>query len=53
MSSRSRTDGGRKLAAAAIALVASLSACSDIYYDRRETVALGADTTSPPIGSRK
>ena len=43
MSFKSRTDGRRKAAAAAIALAGMLSACSDIYYDRRETVALGAD----------
>ena len=49
MSSRSRTKarrGGRRLAAAATLaaiLAAMLSACSDIYYDRRETIALGAD----------
>ena len=44
MSSRSRTRvcrRGRRLAAAAM-LAAMLSGCSDIYYDRRETVALGA-----------
>jgi hypothetical protein len=29
--------------AAAISLSVALSGCSDIYYDRRETVALGAD----------
>jgi hypothetical protein len=28
---------------AASALVAGLTGCSDIYYDRRETIALGAD----------
>ena len=36
MSSRSRTS------AAAILLAAALAGCSDIYYDRRETVALHA-----------
>jgi hypothetical protein len=44
MSSRSRTRAcrrGRWLAAAAM-LAAMLSACSDIYYDRRETISLGA-----------
>ncbi len=42
MSSRSRTkrDAG---AGAVVALGAMLGGCSDIYYDRRETVALGAD----------
>jgi hypothetical protein len=29
--------------AAALAAGASLSGCSDIYFDRRETIALGAD----------
>jgi hypothetical protein len=46
MSSKSRTeartDARRKLAAGVL-LVACLGGCSDIYYDRRETVALGAD----------
>jgi hypothetical protein len=47
MSSQSRTRTGRKPLAALVALGAMLGAmlggCSDIYYDRRETVALGAD----------
>jgi hypothetical protein len=42
MSSQSRTRTGRSLAAL-VALGAALAGCSDIYYDRRETVALGAD----------
>jgi hypothetical protein len=43
MSSKSRIDGRCKRLFAAITLAAMLSGCSDIYYDRRETVALGAD----------
>jgi hypothetical protein len=43
MSSQSRTKPHRKALAAVIALGAALGGCSDIYYDRRETVALGAD----------
>ena len=43
MSSQSRTRTGRKPLAALVALGAMLGGCSDIYYDRRETVALGAD----------
>ena len=34
---------GTKAAAALVALGTMLSACSGIYYDRRETVFLGAD----------
>jgi hypothetical protein len=41
MSSRSRIEP-RPLVAV-LALAAALGGCSDIYYDRRETVALGAD----------
>jgi hypothetical protein len=43
MSSPSRTERSHKALAAIIALGALLGGCSDIYYDRRETVALGAD----------
>jgi hypothetical protein len=43
MSFKSRIDGRCKLVAAAVALAGTLSGCSDIYYDRRETIALGAD----------
>ena len=43
MSSSSRTERSHKALAAIIALGALLGGCSDIYYDRRETVALGAD----------
>jgi hypothetical protein len=41
MSSKSRTE----VACTALVLTATLAAggCSDIYFDRRETVALGAD----------
>ena len=45
MWSSSRTEA-RALAARALvlaALAAMLAGCSDIYFDRRETVALGAD----------
>ena len=42
MSFKSRIDGGWLLAAV-ISLAGMMSGCSDIYYDRRETVALGAD----------
>ena len=41
MSSRSGTSC--KMLSAVVALGAVLGGCSDIYYDRRETVALGAD----------
>ncbi len=46
MWSRSRTRRVRAVAAAmALVLLAGamLAGCSDIYYDRRETIALGAD----------
>ena len=43
MSSQSRTERFRKPVLAAVALAAVLGGCSDIYYDRRETIALGAD----------
>ena len=43
MSSRSRTEARRRALAAVIGLGALTGGCSDIYYDRRETVALGAD----------
>jgi hypothetical protein len=42
MSSRSRTSNVRKIATAAL-VAAALGGCSDIYYDRRDTIALGAD----------
>jgi len=41
--SRPRTERAARAIAAAAALGALLAGCSDIYYDRRETVALGAD----------
>jgi len=43
MSSQSRTRTRSKALCATLALGAILAGCSDIYYDRRETVALGAD----------
>src|SRR6266540_1466434 len=43
MSSKSRTKRGCKSLAVLVTLGAALGGCSDIYYDRRETVALGAD----------
>ena len=43
MSSPSRTERSHKTLAALIAFGALLGGCSDIYYDRRETIALGAD----------
>lgn len=44
MSSQSRTKPARiKLVYAAIAMAVTLGACSDLYYDRRETIAFGAD----------
>jgi hypothetical protein len=47
MSSRSRINPVRPLVGATLALVllagALLAGCSDVYFDRRETLALGAD----------
>jgi hypothetical protein len=44
MSFKSRIDErAKRNLAVGLALAAVLSGCSDIYYDRRETVALGAD----------
>jgi hypothetical protein len=46
MSSQSRIEARRKAGGAGVVLVilgTALGGCSDIYYDRRETVALGAD----------
>lgn len=42
MSSRPRTKTIRGLALAMLATTA-LAGCSDLYYDRRDTVSLGAD----------
>ena len=42
MSSQSRTRIAREVIAATL-FAAMLAGCSDIYYDRRETIALGAD----------
>lgn len=39
---RSRTRRAGRAVAVAVGLSAMLGACSDIYYDRRETIALGA-----------
>jgi hypothetical protein len=40
--SRPRINGMRRTIAATVLLGALLAGCSDIYYDRRETIALGA-----------
>jgi hypothetical protein len=42
-SSKSRTNAGCRLLAAVVSLGALVGGCSDIYFDRRETVSLGAD----------
>jgi hypothetical protein len=42
MSSRSRTKHLRRTFGATLLLGMLLAGCSDIYYDRRETIALGA-----------
>jgi hypothetical protein len=42
MSSPSRTSGKLRLGAALLVLGLGLAGCSDIYFDRRETIALGA-----------
>jgi hypothetical protein len=41
--SRPRIDRAARAIAAAVALGALLGGCSDLYTDRRETIALGAD----------
>jgi hypothetical protein len=41
--SRPRNKAGARALAAAVALGALLAGCSDIYFARRETVALGAN----------
>jgi hypothetical protein len=43
MSSQSRISACPRLLGAVVALGLTLGGCSDIYFDRRETVALGAD----------
>jgi hypothetical protein len=43
MSSRSRIDACCRSLVTAVMLAAVLGGCSDLYYDRRETIALGAD----------
>ena len=40
--SRPRIKGAGRAIAAAVMLGALLAGCSDVYYDRRETVSLGA-----------
>jgi hypothetical protein len=40
---RPRTSNTTRALAAATAFGALLAGCSDLYYDRRETIALGAD----------
>jgi hypothetical protein len=40
--SRPRINGAQRAVAAAVMLGALLAGCSDIYFDRRETVSLGA-----------
>ena len=43
MSSQSKIKARSKLLSMIVALGATLGGCSDIYFDRRETIALGAD----------
>lgn len=43
MSSRQKIKRTARALAAGVALATLLGACSDLYYDRRETIALGAD----------
>jgi hypothetical protein len=43
MSSPSGTERARRTIAAALVLAALLGGCSDLYWDRRDTVALGAN----------
>jgi hypothetical protein len=38
-----RIKGASRAIAATVALGALLAGCSDVYFDRRETIALGAD----------
>jgi hypothetical protein len=40
---KARTGGAGRALAAATALASLLAGCSDVYFDRRETVALGAN----------
>jgi hypothetical protein len=42
MSSRSRINGTSRAIGAVLLLGTALAGCSDIYYDRRETISLGA-----------
>jgi len=41
--SRPKTKSAGRAIAAAVVLGALLAGCSDIYYDRRETISLGAE----------
>ena len=41
--SRPKTNSPSRAIAAAVVLGALLAGCSDIYYDRRETISLGAE----------
>jgi hypothetical protein len=43
MSSPSRTEARRKAQLASLAFAVILGGCSDLYFDRRNTVSLGAD----------
>ena len=43
MSSQSKIKARSKLLSMIVALGATLGGCYDIYFDRRETIALGAD----------
>ena len=43
MSSQSKIKAHSKLLSMIVALGATLGGCSDIYFDRRETIALGAN----------
>ena len=43
MSCTSKTNARRAALAGLVALGALLGGCSDMYFDRRETIALGAD----------
>ncbi len=42
-SGESRSRAGRRLVAGAVLLAALLGGCSDLYYDRRETVTFAAN----------
>jgi hypothetical protein len=42
MTERSKRDGGKALAATLLSVGTVLGGCSDIYFDRRESIALSA-----------